>query len=119
MVYILNLNMVIYILILKFIIYRRQSMNFDSLRTITDEIEQISKTYNIFNEDIRLNHSKSARIEFLTTVKYIEKYLKPNAKILDIGAGAGEYSLYFAEKALTLMQLNLQIKILLHAKKAY
>lgn len=73
-------------------------MDFNKLREIKDEIEQISKTYEIFNEDIRLNHSKSARVEFLTTVKYIEKYLKANDKILDIGAGAGEYSLYFAEK---------------------
>lgn len=72
-------------------------MDFDKLREITDEIEQISKTYEIFNEDSRLNCSKAARVEFLTTVKYIEQYLKPNSKILDIGAGAGEYSLYFAK----------------------
>lgn len=34
----------------------------------------------------------------MTTVHYIEKYLKDGDKILDIGAGAGEYSLYFACK---------------------
>lgn len=74
------------------------NMDFSKLREISNETEQISKTYEIFNEDARLNHSKAARVEFLTTVKYIEKYLKPNNKIIDIGAGAGEYSLYFAEK---------------------
>jgi len=36
------------------------------------------------------------RVEFLTTVRYIEKYLFPGAKILEIGAGAGRYSHYFA-----------------------
>lgn len=73
-------------------------MDFNEIRKISDETEQISKIYEIFNEDSRLNNSKSARVEFLTTIKYIEKYLKPNDKIIDIGAGAGEYSLYFAEK---------------------
>lgn len=73
-------------------------MDFNEIRKISDETEQISKIYEIFNEDARLNNSKSARVEFLTTIKYIEKYLKPNDKIIDIGAGAGEYSLYFAEK---------------------
>ena len=73
-------------------------MDFNELYQIKDELEQINKTYEIFNEDTRLNRSKAARVEFLTTVRYIEKYLKSGDKILDIGAGAGEYSLYFADK---------------------
>ncbi|MEG1152864.1 MAG: class I SAM-dependent methyltransferase [Oscillospiraceae bacterium] len=72
-------------------------MDFNELRKIDNELEQISSTYEIFNEDSRLNYSNSARVEFLTTIKYIEQYLKPTDKILDIGAGAGEYSLYFAK----------------------
>lgn len=73
-------------------------MDLKKLREIDDEIELISKTYEIFNEDARLNHSKAARVEFLTNAHYIEQYLAPGSKILDIGAGAGEYSLYFARK---------------------
>lgn len=71
-------------------------MVFLELSKIENEIERVNRTYDIFNEDIRLNHSKAAQIEFKTTVRYIEKYLKKGARILDIGAGAGEYSLYFA-----------------------
>lgn len=73
-------------------------MEFEEIYKLEDESEQVQKIYEIFNEDIRLNHSKAARVEFLTTTKYIEKYLTPSAKILDIGAGAGEYSLYFSRK---------------------
>lgn len=73
-------------------------MNFSDVYKIKDEIEQIQATYELFNEDTRLNRSKAARVEFLTTTRYIEKYIKPGAKILDVGAGAGEYSLYFARK---------------------
>lgn len=73
-------------------------MDFNDIYEIEDETERIKKTYEIFNEDTRLNHSKAARVEFLTNVRYIEKYLTPSARILDIGAGAGEYSIYFARK---------------------
>ena len=37
-------------------------------------------------------------VEFLTTVRYIDKYLKKGDKILDIGAGTGIYSLHYAKK---------------------
>lgn len=58
----------------------------------------VQEIYKRFDENIRLNKSKAARVEFLTNVRYIERYLKPGAKILDVGAGAGEYSLYFGRK---------------------
>lgn len=82
-------------------------MTFDELRRIENELEQINKTYEIFNEDTRLNHSPAARVEFLTTAHYIEQHLRPSARILDIGAGAGEYSLYFAKKGYDVCALEL------------
>ena len=82
-------------------------MNFNELAKIQNETERVNRIYDIFNEDTRLSHSKAARIEFLTTVHYIEKYLKEGDKILDIGAGAGEYSLYFARKGYEVSALEL------------
>lgn len=49
------------------------------------------------DEDTRLD-SQHGQIEFLTTLNYIDKYLKPKDKILEIGAGTGKYSLYYAGK---------------------
>ena len=86
-------------------------MDFEQLAKIENESERVNRTYDIFNEDARLNHSKAARVEFLTTVHYIEKYLKDGDKILDIGAGAGEYSLYFANIAAFKKKLTPEDKI--------
>lgn len=74
---------------------------------ITDETEQVKLTYEVFDENTRLNRSNSARVEFLTTVRAIEDYLKPGDRILDVGAGAGEYSLYFARKGFSVSALEL------------
>ena len=88
-------------------------MKFEEICRISDEVERIKATYQFYNEDTRLNHSKAARVEFLTNTSYIERYLQPGARILDVGAGAGEYSLYFARKgyevcALELAEANLE-----------
>lgn len=82
-------------------------MDFEQLAKIENESERVNRTYDIFNEDVRLSRSKATRVEFLTTAYYIEKYLKDGDKILDIGAGAGEYSLYFARKGYEVSALEL------------
>ena len=73
----------------------------------SDDAELVQEVYRRYDEDSRLNKSKAARVEFLTTVRYVEKYLTPGAKILDVGAGAGEYSFYFARKGYQVSALEL------------
>lgn len=82
-------------------------MDFQELSQITDQTERVQALYTIFDEDSRLNRSQAARVEFLTTVRYIEKYVKPGDRILDVGAGAGEYSLYFARHGYAVSALEL------------
>lgn len=82
-------------------------MTFEELLKLKNEREQVNQTYNLFNEDARLNHSKSARVEFLNTIRYINQYLKPGTRIMDIGAGAGEYSIHFAKEGYTVDALEL------------
>ena len=82
-------------------------MTFEEISKLQDETEQLQRTYELFDEDSRLNRSPAARVEFLTTVRYIERYLKPGDQILDVGAGAGEYSLYFARKGYEVCALEL------------
>ena len=88
-------------------------MDYKEMFQVKDDAELVEKIYGIFDEDTRLNSSKAARVEFITNTRIIEQYIKPGDRILDIGAGAGEYSLYFARKgygvsALELAESNIQ-----------
>lgn len=71
--------------------------------------------YNKFCEEKRLTR-RHGNVEYITSMKYIHKYLEdiPNAKILDVGAGTGRYSVALAEEgydvtAVELVKYNLGI----------
>ncbi len=62
--------------------------------------------YNNYNEEGRLL-KKSRLPEYLNTMKYIEKYISPGAKIIEIGAGTGRYSIALAEKGYDITAVEL------------
>lgn len=69
--------------------------------------------YKAYDEDNRLT-SKHGSVEFLTTIRYVEKYLKPGNRILEIGAGTGRYSHALARRgyavdAVELVEHNIKI----------
>lgn len=69
--------------------------------------------YNNYDEDNRLA-LRHGSVEFLTTMRYIEKYLKPNSKIIEIGAGTGRYSHALARQgyavdAVELVEHNIEV----------
>lgn len=62
--------------------------------------------YNHYDEDCRLT-SRHGTVEFLTTMRYIEKYLKSGDHILEIGAGTGRYSHTLARQGYTVNAIEL------------
>lgn len=58
---------------------------------------ELEKYYNKFCEDKRLTR-RHGQVEYITSMKYINEHLKnnKNAKILDVGAGTGRYSVKLA-----------------------
>lgn len=68
--------------------------------------------YEIHDEDARLR-SRHGMVEFLTTMRYIERYLGQNGKVLEIGAGTGRYSHALAQEgyavdAVELLEHNIE-----------
>ncbi len=69
--------------------------------------------YNNYDEDSRLE-LRHGTVEFLTTMRYIEKYLKSGDRVLEIGAGTGRYSHALARQgynvdAVELVEHNIEI----------
>lgn len=74
---------------------------------------ELKNYYENHDEDSRLR-SKHGLVEFLTTMRYIERYLTENSRIIEIGAGTGRYSHALAQKgykvdAVELIEHNIEI----------
>lgn len=77
-----------------------------------NELQALTAYYETHDEDGRLL-SRHGSVEFLTTVRYAEAYLRPGMRLIEIGAGTGRYSHYFARKgyavdAIELIEQNLE-----------
>jgi len=77
------------------------------------EDKYLNEYYSNYDEEGRLL-SKHGLVEFLTTTRYIDKYLKTGMKIFEVGAGTGRYSLHYAKKgfyveSVELIQHNIEL----------
>ena len=75
--------------------------------------DYLSNYYQNYDEEGRLL-SKHGMVEYITTMKYIEKYLQPGMRIMEIGAATGRYSHALARKgyqvdAVELVEHNIEI----------
>lgn len=78
-----------------------------------DTKECLQNFYEHYDEHGRLT-SKHGAVEYITTMKYIEKYLQPDMRIMEIGAATGRYSHALAQKgysvdAVELIEHNITI----------
>ena len=69
--------------------------------------------YSNYDEDNRLLQ-RHGSVEFLTTMRYIEKYIKPCDNVIEIGAGTGRYSHTLARQgyavdAVELIEHNIEV----------
>lgn len=79
---------------------------------MTETYAALTNYYGSYDEDGRLA-TRYGRVEFLTTMHYVEKYLKKGMRILEIGAGTGRYSHFLARQgyevdAVELMPKNIE-----------
>ena len=78
-----------------------------------ETLKALTQFYGNYDEDNRLN-TRYGMVEFLTTMRYIEKYLHPGMRILEIGAATGRYSHFLARQgyrvdAVELIDHNIEI----------
>lgn len=78
-----------------------------------ETLNALKAYYGSYDENNRLC-SRHGMVEYLTTMKFIERYLSPGMRILEIGAGTGRYSHALARRgyrvdAVELVERNIQI----------
>ena len=78
-----------------------------------DTLKILTEYYSNYDEEGRLM-SRHGKVEYLTTMRYIERYLVPGTRILEIGAATGRYShtlarMGYTVDAVELVQHNIDI----------
>ena len=89
------------------------------------DFEKVKNYYRHFDEKNRLRNDNSGKLEFLMTMRILEKKLPPvqmtesadGVSILDLGGGAGVYSFPLAKKGYKIVLADLSETLLAQAAK--
>ncbi|MEG0775204.1 class I SAM-dependent methyltransferase [Clostridium sp.] len=54
--------------------------------------------YESYDEEKRITTDKARKTEFYVTITILNQHIKPHNRILELGAGTGVYSFYYAER---------------------
>ncbi|MCR4999089.1 MAG: class I SAM-dependent methyltransferase [Lachnospiraceae bacterium] len=65
---------------------------------LNEQEKKVIEQYSGFPEGQRLSYTKANETEFIITMHYLHKFLKPGAKIADVGAGGGTYTKALADE---------------------
>lgn len=81
---------------------------------MSKRIEIVNSFYNAIDEDARLDRSRQGQMEYVTTMEYIHRFAREGAKVLEIGAGTGRYSIALAKAgydvtSVELVEHNLEV----------
>ena len=77
------------------------------METPVSSMKDVIRAYEMYDEDKRLDADNVRRLEFMTTLVYMNKYLKESDKVLDVAAGGGAYALYYAARGLDVTALDI------------
>jgi len=79
--------------------------------------EILNTIYSKYDEASRLTKSRAGELEFITTMNFVHRYLNPGSKILEVGAGTGQYSVRLAKEGYDVTAVELVEKNLEQLKK--
>ncbi len=79
-----------------------------------ERLKIVKGFYEEISEDDRLLRSRHGQLEYATTMEYIHRFLRPGAKVVELGAGTGRYSIALAKEgydvtAVELVEKNLEV----------
>lgn len=69
--------------------------------------EIISSFYEESHEEDRLTRSRHGQLEYATTMEYIHRFATKGAKVIELGAGTGRYSLVLAKEGMDVTAVEL------------
>ena len=73
-------------------------------------MNSILKYYEEYDEDKRLFKSNMNKLEFITTIEKLNSIIKSGDKIIELGAGTGNYSFYYNDKGHEVVALDIVLK---------
>lgn len=82
-------------------------------------MESVIAFYEKYDEESRLTTDNSRKIEFITTTKNLDNYLEPPQHILELGAGTGVYSFYYANRGFNVVATDITPKHVKHMNQKF
>lgn len=81
---------------------------------MSERVNIVKSFYEEVDEEQRLQKSRHGQLEFRTTMEYVHRLVEDEAKILEVGAGTGRYSIALAKEgyevtAVELLENNLKV----------